>query len=170
MVSRFFKKEKPRVYLSSLAVVPRVGFKTIDEWGFNGRENFDGALRQELTEIFDLPHVSTIADPRKTDLALDVVIPRYQGGANGDFNFGEIGLPIFWRPKVEVRSRVFEIQSNKTLHVFSVVQKMRWLDYFSRTISLRRIFSFQPLFTIEDIEYLTLLACGNLLNRMRAKI
>ncbi len=170
MFSRLVKKEKLRVYLNSLTVVPREGFKTMDEWWLLGREDFDSVLRQKLLEIFSLPHVSSIDDPRDTDLAIDVVVPDYRVGFEGEIIAWGFLIPLMWRPRVEIRSRLFNIQTGKTLQVFSAVQKIPWRDFFSRAFSLRGLFRITPLFTPDELEYLLLLASESLLRQMRKKI
>jgi hypothetical protein len=68
MFSKFFKREKPRVFLGTLSIVPRTDFKKIDEWGVFYKEDIDSEFRKSLEEIFTLPSASEVKNPLKTDL------------------------------------------------------------------------------------------------------
>ena len=172
MLRRFFKKEKPRVFLGVLEVAPRTDIKRyLDEKSIFEDAKLDTALRQSLTEIFSLPPVQSVSSPLPTDFVLDVVIPKYQSGyAWGDVSFGGIGFPIFWRPKVTVESRLYSLTTQRTKAAFSVTEKMKWGLYIDRIISLRAFFSFNPTFDQKDIECLLYQACGKLLVKMQKAI
>lgn len=168
MLGRYFKKEKPRVFLGVLAVAPRTDLKRhLDEKGLFEDANLDAALRQSLREIFTFAPANSVTDPLTTDLVLDVVIPKFQSGYAWDVSLGEIGFPIFWRPKVTVASRLYFLTTQKTKAVLSVTEKMKWGKYLSRIISWRAFFRFQPVFDRRDIEYLLYQACSKLLVKMK---
>jgi hypothetical protein len=63
---------------------------------------------------------------------------------------GDIGFPILWRPKVQIRSRLYVLKSGDTKTTFSTTQKMAWKDYFSRIFSLSGLFGIRP--TIDNSE------------------
>ncbi len=170
MFTKLFKREKPRVFLGNLAVVPRTSLTKVDEWGMFSSEDLDAALRKSLIEIFSLPPASEISDPRASDLVVDVVIPKYQSGDAWNIELGDIGFPIMWRPKVEVRSRLYELGSNKTASVFSAVQKMKWRYFLPRLLTWRAFFRFKPIFEKSEMEYLLYQACIKLLNKMNKAI
>lgn len=171
MLGRFFKKEKPRVFLGALAVAPRTDLKRhLDEKGVFEDANLDSVLRQSLTEIFSLAPVQTVTSPLATDLVLDVVIPKFQSGDAWDISLGEISFPIFWRPKVTVASRLYSLTTQKTKATFSATEKMKWGHYLSRIISWRAFFRFRPVFDRKDIEFLLYQACGKLLVKMQKAI
>lgn len=171
MLRRLFKKEKPRVFLGVLAVAPRADLKRhLDEKGLFEDANLDISLRQSLTEIFSLAPVQSASSPLATDLVLDVVIPQFQSGDAWDVSLGEIGFPIFWRPKVTVASRLYSLTTQKIKATFSVTEKMKWGQYLSRIISWRAFLRFRPVFDRKDIEYLLYQACGKLLVKMQKAI
>ncbi len=170
MFSKWLKKEKPRVFLGNLAVVPRTSITKIDEWGMFYSEELDVALRERLTDIFSLPPASEVINPRSTDLVIDVVIPKYQSGDAWDISLGEIGLFVFWRPKVEIRSRIYELSTNKTKSVCSAVEKMKWRDFLPRLLTWRALFRFKPIFDKSDIEYLLYNACLKMLDKVNKGI
>ena len=167
---KLFKKEKPRVYLGTLAVLPRSSFKKIDELGLFHNENLDRSLHDNLKEIFSLPGIESNEEPRPTDLALDVFISNYQSGGELSVSLGEIAFPFYWRPKVEVRTRLYEIKSRNIKSIFSVTEKLPWLRFFSRMLSLRAAFSFKPFFDKHDMEILLYKACQKQLIKLKNKI
>lgn len=167
MLRRFFKKEKPRVFLGVLAVAPRTDVKRhLDEKGVFEDADLDSTLRQSLVEIFSLAPVQTVTSPLPTDFVLDVVIPKFQSGDVWDVSLGEIAFPIFWRPKVTVASRLYSLTTQKTKATFSVTEKMKWGHYLGRIISWRAFFRFRPVFDRKDIEFLLYQACDKLLVKM----
>ena len=170
MFEKLLKKKKPRVFLGTLAVVPRTDFKKIDEWGIFKKEDVDSELRKSLEEIFNLPMASEIDNPLKNDLVLDVIIPKYQLGGAWDVELGVFGFPIFWRPKVEIKSRLYNLKSKKTKKVFSATEKLNWGAYWSRFFSWRGLFRFRPLFDKDDMNQLMYKACHKLLLKMTKSI
>ncbi len=168
MFRRFLKREKPKVFLGTLAVVPRTDMKRyFDQWGMFRNEDFDKHLRTALQEIFLLPSASEVNAPTSTDLALDVFIPSFQSGDCLDISLGELGFPIFWHPKVTVFCRLYYLKSQKTKCTYSVTQKMPWGEFVNRLLSWRAIFRFRPTFDAEDINRLLYFACHSLLKNLR---
>jgi len=168
VLDRFLKREKPRVFLGTLAVVPRRDMKRhLDQWGMFRNESFDDALRTTLEEIFALPAVSTLAAPTANDLGLDVLIPSFQSGDYWDVSLGDFGIPIFWRPKVTVACRLYYLKTQKTKRTFSVTQKMPWSEFVSRQFTWRALFRFRSTFDAKDMTRLLYIACHSLLNKLR---
>ncbi|OZG70148.1 hypothetical protein BTA51_27655 [Hahella sp. CCB-MM4] len=166
----WFKKEKPRVFLGNILVVPRNSFKDIDEWGFFHQENLGEALNEVITDIFQLPLANNVDDPKKTDLVVDVAVVKYQSGDIVDIGLHEIPLFWFWRPKVEVRARLYKLTSGKTLAVFTSKEKMKWGEYWRKMMSLRAFFRFRPVFDKEDIQILLCKSCIKLVEKMKKAI
>ena len=168
MFSKLLRKTKPNVYLGSLAVAPRADIKRhIDQWGMFETEDLDSGLRQSLKEIFSLPLAIEVKEPTNSDLGLDVIVPKFQSGDAWDLALGEIGLPLLWRPKIIVSSRLFYLKSDKTKSTFSVTQKMKWNQYFRRYFTLRAILRWRPMFDKQDMDYLLYQACHKLLLKMK---
>ena len=168
MLDRFLKREKPRVFLGALAVVPRKDMKRyLDQCGLFQNESFDHSLRANLEEIFSLPPASEITAPTSTDLGLDVLIPSFQSGDYWDVSLGEIGFPVFWRPKVTVACRLYHLKSDKTKRTFSVTQKMPWGEFLSRQFTWQALFRFRPTFDAEDMKRLLYGACHSILDKLR---
>jgi hypothetical protein len=81
VLKKIFKKEKPRVYLGTLAVVPRTGIKkSFDSWDLTGVVELDGKLKESLAEVFCLPPSSSRIEVLESDLVLDVLISEFQLG------------------------------------------------------------------------------------------
>lgn len=168
MFGKLFRKKKPRVFLGVLAVTPRTDLKRhFDEQGMFEHANLDSALRQSLTEIFSFAPVHTVEAPLATDLVLDIVISKFQSGDVVGVSLGEFGFPIFWRPKITVASRLYSLTTQKTKTTFSVTQKMKWGQYFSRIVSWRALLATKPTFDGKDMEYLLAQACLKLLVKIQ---
>jgi hypothetical protein len=174
VLSRLFKKEPPRIFLGTLAVVPRSDFNSaIEQWTTFNRntEDFDEGLRRSLEEIFTFPLARDVSDPKPSDLVIDVVVPDFQGG---EFMLDELALVIpfvaMWRPRVRVASRLYYLKSQKTKKKFLVTQKMGIGEYLGRAFSWRGFFRFKPLFDSKDLDHLTSVACYELLQRVKNAI
>ena len=165
----FGKREKPRVFLGTFVVVPRAGIKP--HFDQSKDDEFDGALRSRLKEIFSLPPASGVPDPLPTDLGLDVFVPSFQ---SGDFRagapFAELGVPIFyiffWRPKVTVTCRLYYLKSQQTSWTYSVTKKMPWREFFGRAFSAKGLIRFEPLISADDMNHLLQIACHSLLTKL----
>jgi hypothetical protein len=44
---------------------------------------------------------------------LDVIIPKYQSGDLWKTAF-VVGFPVFWRPEVKIKSRLYNLKTKKT--------------------------------------------------------
>lgn len=171
MFNKILKKEKSRVYLGSLAVAPRSDLKrNLDQWGMFKNEDLDSSLRQNLKKIFSLPSASEAHEPKSNDLVLDVVVPKFQSGDAWDLSLGDFGIPLMWRPKLTVSSRLYYLKSEKTKATFSVTEKMKLSQYISRLFTWRAVFRFRPIFDSRDMEYLLYQACHKLLLKMQKEI
>ena len=171
MFGWFLKREKPRVFLGMIVIVPRTGIKpNFDQFGAFGNEELDASLRATLQEIFALPPASEVSAPLPTDLGLDVFIPSFQAGGFWNLSLGDVGIPVFfpffWRPKITVTCRLYYLQSQKTKRAFSVTKKMRWREFLRRQFTLRAFFQFRPTFGAEDMNRLLNLACHAILNKL----
>lgn len=168
MFERFLKREKPRVFLGSLAVVTRTDAKRhIDQWGMLNDSNLDAPLQATLQEIFALPSANEVGSPTSTDLALDVLIPKFQSGDYWDVSLGEISIPIFWRPKITVAARLYYLTSGRTKRTFTVTQKMPWSEFLRRLLTWRAFFRLRPTFDAKDMNRLLYFACHSLLGKLR---
>ena len=171
MFSKILKGEKPRVYLGALAVAPRTDIKRhMEQWGDFQSEDLDDSLKASLGEIFSLPSANNVEDPKNSDLGLDVVVPKFQSGDAWDLSLGEWGIPLFWRPKVMVTSRLFYLKSKKTKATFSITQKMKWGEYIRRLFTWRAFLRFSPVFNKGDMDYLLYQACHKILIKMQKAI
>jgi hypothetical protein len=89
----FRRREKPRVFLGMIVIVPRTGIKPhFDQFGVFGNEELETSLRAALHEIFSLPPASEALAPLPTDLGLDVFIPSFQAGG---FGISHLGIATF---------------------------------------------------------------------------
>ena len=157
--------------MGTLVVVPRAGLKaSIDQSAWTQAEDLDASLRATLQEIFSLPLASEVRDPLPTDLGLDVFIPSFQSGDFWSASLGDVGVPVFWlffwRPKVTVTGRLYDLTSQKTKWTYSVTRKMPWREFANRMLTWRAVFRFRPMFGAEDLNHLLCLACHSLLHKL----
>jgi len=172
MFNNFFsKKEKPRIFLGTLSVLPRTGFKKFLESGFYSEQDIDLELRKSLEDIFTLPLASEVLNPLKTDLVLDVYVPNFQQGLGGDAELGILGgFTFFWRPKVNVKARLFNLQTKKTEHVFSSTEVITGWRFINGVMSLKYYFGLKPPFSKNDMNELLYKACHNILIQIQNKL
>ena len=162
---RFWRKERtrPRVFLGTLAVVPREDAKWVleDMFGDPGSE-IEGALHRELEEIFALAPASSADPVLKTDLCVDVYIPGYHTGMAEAFELPGWTIPLFWRPKVELKARLYRLHDRKLVRTFSVKERPTYRECFAAAFSWHAVFGFGP--AVDDG------GMANLLNRASLRL
>lgn len=164
VLSKIFKRKKSRVYLDKMVVAPREEFYKIDGWGLFKSEDLEEGIRSKLEGLFSLPHISTCTDTKETDLALELVVLKVQGGEFHGLDLaGFVGMPILWRPKIEVAARLYYIESGKTHSSFKAKEKMPWGEYLSVVFSLNGMFRLRPMFGVKELEPILYRACEKLL-------
>lgn len=167
MLFDWFKSEKPNVYLGSLAVVSEDSLTKIENFfSFTG-ESLQDHMRDKLEEIFCLQSVSSISEPKPSDVGLDVVIVTLHGGDAFTISWGTGELPLFWRPKIKLVSRLYNVQSNKTFKTFKVTQSVTWRDFLAKKFSFRGFFRLGALYSNKDMELLLYQASIKLVDKMR---
>jgi len=170
LFSRIFNKEKPRVYVGALLVASKEDLGCSDGWGLFKSENLEEGLRKSLNSAIDLPSVESNKTPKETDLVLDLVVVNHQGGEFNGFHSLEFFIPIFWRPKVEVSARLYNLATGKTVYSAVSLKKTPWGQFFSRAFSVNAVFRFKPLFGAKDMEILLCLAAIDVLEKLTKKL
>lgn len=170
MLFDWFNSEKPNVYLGSLAVVNDSNISKIESFFSITGNSLQDHMCEKLEEIFCLHSISTIKEPKKSDIGLDVVIVTLHGGEAFTVNLGTSGIPIFWRPKIKLVSRLYNINHGKTVKTFSVSKSVTWREFIAKQFSLRGLFRWGPLYHNEDMEILLYQACLELIDKMRKAI
>ena len=160
-------RKRPRVFLGQLVVVPRTGWKkAFDEWSVVGAKDLDAMLAAALEDIFALPGKDTVRDPVDTDLVLDVFVRDYQVGDAVSLEIGVFGLPVLWRPAVELQSRLSGLKTGATKATFSAKATIGWAAYLRRLFTWRGLIRVTPLFDEEEIRALLYQAAQTLLAQM----
>ena len=177
---KLFRKERPRIFLGTLAVAPRGDFKRFFEYtrthgpfdieGWLGANDLDTELRTALTELFSLPPISSRETPRESDLALDVIIPEFQAGQFLPLDAGPVMIPIMWRPKVKVGGRLYVIDTGETRWTHTVSEKLKWRDTFKRVFTLSAVFWGRSPFTADDTKRLFYAASIRLLEKIKSDV
>ena len=166
MFSNLFKQKRERVYIDLLVVAPREEISKIDEWGMFKSVDLEGSARQRLIEIFQLHHVSQRVGVEKNDLALDVIVINLQGGEFTGLQASDFFMPILWKPKVQIRSRLYYIETKKNKASFSVTVKMPWKEYIQRLFSFNGLIRYKPLFDFNDVDKLLTKASIELMQKI----
>ncbi|MEP7706366.1 hypothetical protein [Paraglaciecola sp. 25GB23A] len=165
-----FKSEKPNVYLGSLAVVSEDNFTKIENFfSFTGNSLQDH-MRTKLEEAFCLHSVSSVKEIKPSDVGLDIVIVTLHGGDAFSIDWGVGGLPVFWRPKIKLVSRLYNLKSKKIIKTFKVSKSVIWREFFIKQFSFRGIFCWGPLYSNQDMEILLYQASLELIDKMRKAI
>jgi len=181
-----FRKDKPRIYLGTLAVVPRSDFKRhfeqikisriFDIFGSSETEDLDAELYAALADLFALPPVSSREHAKDSDLALDVIIPKFQRGEFLPVHVGHLAIPFIpflWRPKVTIAARLVHIDSGQTKAAYVLTQKLEWKAFLKRILSLEALMwgaRSGPLFTTDDSRRLFYMACIRVLEKLRKHV
>ncbi len=154
MFRKLFNLKKPRLYLKSITVVPT-------------DEGMDEQLKEELEGIFGKPHTAEIPDLTSTDLGLEIFVPDYRLGDAGVLWLGIEGaaVPLMFRPRIELRARLFQIESGRTVKVFTVRRKMAIKKGFARMFSWGGMID--QTFTPRDVQALFFDACKELIDDLR---
>lgn len=160
---------KKRVFLGAVAVVPRADLKRHIERPFEGTSS-DTALQSHLEAMFQLPAPPPPSQISARDYAIDVFVAKHQIGEAFEFSFSEYGFPLFWRPTIEVSSRVYSLHNSKAVSVQHVKKRLRWGEYFNRVFSFRGVFGFKSPFTHEDMTRLLDEALIETLEKSRARL
>ena len=166
MFKNLFKKKKPRVYLGSTVVVTRDEFFKSDQWGLFKSFDLESELRGKLREALSLPPIEARVELQKTDLALEIVIVDYRGGEFEIVEVFKFPLLFMWRPKIEVKARLYGIETGKTTKSVIAKEKISWKQFFGKIISLNGIFRYKPLFGVQEMEILLYKCCIKALKKL----
>ena len=183
---RFWRRERtrPRVFLGTLAVVPREDVKDAksaleDMFGDSGQE-IEGHLQDQLQEIFALAPASTADPVLKTDLGVDVFIPEYLAGDSMSIDLGEwtiwliplmlliLLIPQARHPKIELKARLYRLHDRKLVKTFTVRERPTYRECLSPDFSWRGMLGLKPRFGDSETARLLDRASLRLLKRIAA--
>lgn len=150
-------------------MVPRSDIKRHLERPFDGATS-DARLQSHLESAFHLQNPPPPGEVSANDYAIDVFVAKHQSGEAFDVSFGEYGFPFFWRPAIEVSSRVYSLRNKKAVSVQHVKKRLGWGEYVNRIFSLRGVFGFKSPFTHEDMTRLLDEALIETLEKSRARL
>lgn len=170
MFQKYFKNDKPRIFLGQLAIVPREDWTRIDEKGLFRTEDLEVGLKKLLEETFAFQPLSERQGEAARDVVLDVFISSYSGGEFDVLSSSEFFIPILWRPTVELKVRVTSVGTDKIVTIQRVKTKMKWSIYFSRVFSYRGVFRMGPMFEVKDLEPLFFQASHQILLKIKKAI
>ncbi len=127
-----------RIFLGTVAAVPRTDFKRHVE-RLSSHLDTDEVLQQHLAATFQLAPPPAARDATVHDYVMDLFVVRHQLGEASELSLGDLGLPLLWRPGVEVRSSIRALASGRTVLELTAGKTMAWGEFFRRAlpISLR---------------------------------
>ncbi len=155
------------MFLGALAVLPRKDLKRwLEDGVLFGSNDMDASMRQFLHEVFPLPEAGSVDEPRDSDLVLDVVVPHFQSGTTYIIDISRAIIPVFWRPRVEVQSRLYRLTTGETVETFSATRKMPWREFAWRSFKPDLVLDISAPFNSSDLKALLYKACLKLLSKM----
>jgi hypothetical protein len=170
MLSKFLIKDKPTLYIGEISVVPRKDLRRhIDQLGFFKRENIESGIQQSLLNLFSFPSIEERNTYNKKDMALDVIVSKHQLG-ECLIPDGDIFIPIFWRPQVQIISRIYNISSGETQTFITITEKMKWCDFIKKLFAYQFSFKMNPAFNQKDMDILLYRGCLKILKKIKKQI
>ena len=94
MLFDWFSSEKPNVYLGSLAVANSSHFSKVESFFYITGDSLQDHMHKKLEDIFCLHSISSIKEPKKSDIGLDVVIVTLHGGDAFTIDFDTAIIPV----------------------------------------------------------------------------
>ena len=162
---------KPRVYLSSIRVESEAEPELLEAFYSEDCAALRSRILDRLDALVTLPHVSTITDTRTSDLALDLLVPRFEAGIwVYDMRYRLFQYSPGWRPWLELKARLCRVVSGETIRAVSVTAKMSPELHAARTRSLRALLAMQPLYQPRDLDSLVADGCLQALERLRSSV
>lgn len=153
--------------MGTLFVVPQGGLRQhIENMHWGQKEEVEAELQTSLIELFSFPMVALRNHPEESDLVLDVAISKIQ---KGSILFGE-NLLFFWRPKVMLVARLYQINSNNLCDTYSVCKSIDWKTFLKKVTSPRVLFGLAPFVSTQDIQRLFYTAAVDLLKQVNKDI
>jgi hypothetical protein len=168
--SNLFKKTDARIYLGDLNVASNGEIDKIEKWAGFKSQNIEGVLAARLKDIFSFAAFNKDLELQLNDLVLDVVIVNSNSGDLDVLNLTDWAVPLFFRPKIKMQSRLYNAKTGKTKYTFKVTQSVAWRDYFFRAISIRNLFGFGAMYNAKDMEALLMLASLTLLEKIKKAV
>ncbi len=118
--------EPPPIYLDLVCVVPRNDLQ----------KKFDEKLQTQLEQRLQYQKLAQVVDIKKNSLILDVAVSDYRLGSNWTFATWDLLIPFCWRPKIQLRSRIYNYGSKKVVAKFKIKKYLPWKYFFNRVFSL----------------------------------
>lgn len=160
---------RKRLFIGSVGVVPRCDLKRYLEERPSGVST-DAALQSHLQQVLQLQSPPPESEIDRYDYAIDIFVAKHQSGESGHVQFGEYGIPFLWRPMVEVRSRLYALQSGKSLMTLRVKRHMPWSEYLDRSFSFKGLFGWTSAFRNDDLSRLLDEALIQTLEKVRTRL
>ena len=167
MLDRLMKRKPSRLFLGSLSVASGNLVRHLERLGGTPHQALDRALLAELSDLLPLAKADAVDMPLATDMAVDVAVLGYRAGSATDFSLGTVGLPLYWRPNVQLAARLYHLRSKQPKAMFQVTQRMPWSMYLSRILSWRVLVGLENPGRRNDLELLLRQATERLVTRLR---
>lgn len=123
-----------RVFLGAAVVVPRKDFKR-DVERLSFRLDTDVVLQRHLAATFQLPLPPPLEEATAHDYVMDLTVVQHQLGEASQLSLGAVGLPLLWRPRVEIRSHIRALASGRTELELSARRRMPWGEFLRCALS-----------------------------------
>lgn len=155
MLRRLLRREPRRLFVGALGVSGRRDLmRHLEDGLFVAPTALERGLLADLNDMFSAPLANAVVDPGPSDLAYDIALQGLRRGMAADVGLGGFGVPLFWRPKVRLVAKLYELQSKKTKATFSVTQRMPWPEFLYRLLSWRVMLNLEHPGRRSDLEHL----------------
>lgn len=144
-------------------VVPRKDIKRFFE--IFVPKNFDRKLNDLLEKLLPFPRLSEETIIQSESLILDVAVSDYQLGEVWWLDFGKYVIFPFWRPKIELRARLYNYGTKYNVAEYKITKYLPWKYFFNRFLSYENKFQIGS----EDTQVLLYKAVGELRKKIEKK-
>jgi len=120
-----YNKENPSIYLDLAVIMPREDLKRHFE--FFESKKLNTKMAAIIAEELSFPKLPS--DPIEIEndsLVVDVAVSGYQVGSFLEFTLGNYFVPLIWRPRIKLRSRLYKFQNKQTTAEYLISKAMPW--------------------------------------------
>ncbi|MEL7312721.1 MAG: hypothetical protein AAFN07_14500 [Pseudomonadota bacterium] len=166
----FAKLRRPKVralYLGAITVVPKSELNEQEQAFVWSKLDPVAIIEYEIRDIFQLPPITNAQEPGKGDIGVDVFVSDFRLGALNDVWAFPLSIPLVWRPRIELRARLFNLMTSETVSEFSATARMPLSQFIRRTLHPAALFHIRPTATQNDLIRLTQEASIAVLEKIR---
>lgn len=159
LTTMIFEKLRRRkigaLYLGTVSIAPKSTLNMLEQYRVLSKFDPVEIIEQEVRGIFQLPPITEAKDPRKSDIGIDVLVSDFRLGNLYGVNLSSLAFPLFWRPRIEMRARLFSLSNMETVSEFSAIAIMPLSVFARRALHPAVLLRIRPKATQNDLIRLT---------------